>query len=481
LATTGRETKEGAGDLRSKPPKVGTRGGFILELYFMNSTTKRTTAKDGAAAPEDEEKNAFTIPEIYYDSNRLGTYWVKGKQGVWLPNHAGDVSRRLKQAGLATKATDGKKVSEVDEYLIETQDTREVRWAGPLAGYNSGVYEIHGKRILVQDSPTLITPAAGTFRTIEKLLGNMLPDGQRLFFDGWLKVAIESLYSSKHRVGQALVLAGPRDSGKSLVQGLITQALGGRAGDPYRSMTGETQFNNELFGCEHLMIEDKFSSTKIGDRLAFGAKIKEITANINQSAHPKNRQALTLTPFWRLTISLNSETENLLILPPINDHNIDKLIILKVEQHPMPMPTGSLPEREVFWQTLLKELPHYLFYLINDAEIPKEFVSERYGITHYQHPEIVRALYELTPEHQLLKLIYAAKLHNWEGSAEELQQYLTNHQGVGSAARRLLEWHGACSTFLSRLRGDHVRVRHTKLGNIWTLDFPKGEGGEGLD
>jgi hypothetical protein len=449
----------------------------------MNSTD-RTTANGSSKAPESQSNNRLTLPEVYYDSNRLGTYWVKGKQGVWLPNHAGDVSRRLKQAGLATKPTSNQRVSEVDERLIEIQDTKEVRWVAPLAGYNSGVYEIHGRRILVQDSPVLITPTVGEFPMIEKLLDNMLPDGQRLWLDGWLKVAVESLYSSRHRVGQALVLAGPRDSGKSLVQTLITQALGGRAGDPYRYMIGATQFNNDLFGAEHLMIEDKNSSTKIGDRLAFGARIKEIAANINQSAHAKGRQALTLTPFWRLTISLNSETENLLILPPLNDHIIDKLMILKVEKHPMPMPTRSLGERELFWRTLTEELPHYLFYLVKEAEIPKEYVSERYGITHYQHPDIVQALHELTPEHQLLELIYAAKLHNWQGSSKELQQILTNHAGVGSEARRLLEWHGACSTFLGRLRDkmpDRVRARHTKQGNIWTLHLWKGDGGEGLD
>jgi hypothetical protein len=191
----------------------------------------------------------------------------------------------------------------------------------------------------------------------------MLDAEQLPFFLGWIKVAIESLYNSKSRVGQALVLAGPPDSGKSITQGLITLLLGGRAAKPHRYMSGLTPFNSELIGCEHLMIEDEEASTDIRARRNFGSKIKEICANTNQSCHAKFRSAITLTPFWRLSISVNSETENLMILPPIDEHLQDKFIILEAEKHKMPMPTVTNDQREAFINALRAELPHFLAFL----------------------------------------------------------------------------------------------------------------------
>ena len=163
---------------------------------------------------------------------------------------------------------------------------------------------------------------------------------------GWLKVAYESLASGRNRPGQALALAGPPASGKSLAQNLFTEILGGRAAKPYRYMSGGTDFNGDLFACEHLMIEDDIGTTDIRSRRNFGTRIKEFTVNQVQSCHPKQRPAISLTPFWRLSISLNEEPENLLILPPFDESLRDKIILLKTNRCPMPMPTGTEAERQ---------------------------------------------------------------------------------------------------------------------------------------
>lgn len=54
---------------------------------------------------------------------------------------------------------------------------------------------------------------------------------------GWLKAAQEMMHAQTAMPGQCLILAGPRNSGKSLFQDLVTQMLGGRAGLPYRYVT----------------------------------------------------------------------------------------------------------------------------------------------------------------------------------------------------------------------------------------------------
>jgi hypothetical protein len=361
----------------------------------------------------------------------------------------------------------------VDSLITSIQNSRDVDYAGPLAGFVTGVYMIHGKRVLVKDSPTLITPIDGKFPTIELLLNGMLGCEQRKYFDGWLKTAIECLYDHQHRTGQALVLAGPPASGKSLLQQIITVALGGRAGKPYRYMTKGSAFNGELFGCEHLMLEDEMASTDIRAGRDFGAKIKEITANRDQSAHGKQLQAITLTPFWRLSISVNSEPENLMILPPIDEHLSDKFIILKVEKHEMPMRTGSNAERHAFWNTLVDELPCYLHELL-ETDIPPEYASERYGIKHYLHPEIMDTICKLAPEFKLLEMIDAAEIVRWSGRARDLKQQLFDCSRTKRDAERLLDYMDNCATYLSRLKEKFpscFRYTHRRLGGIWDINL----------
>jgi hypothetical protein len=360
---------------------------------------------------ENQEKRpSDCLPSFpaYYDTGRKD-YWIEDSRRVWIEIAETSMRRHLRGAGISQNYPDGEIISPLDRKLNELQTKFNVAYAGPLAGYAKGVYEISSSRILVTSSPKFIVPKPGSSPLIEALLKNMFDDplcDQRPYFFGWIKVELEALRAQKHRPGQALALAGPGGSGKSLVQNLITEIFGGRIAKPYRYMRDETQFNGELFGAEHLMIEDEVASTDIRTRRNFGARIKEITVNQTQSFHAKNRQAMTLTPSWRLTITLNDEAENLLILPPIDESLADKIILLKVNKKPMPMPTQTHEHRTAFWNALIEELPAFLWFL-ERWEIPPELKSERYGITHYHHPELLEAIDRLAPQTRLLWLIDA--------------------------------------------------------------------------
>ena len=391
-----------------------------------------------------------------------------------------DVCRWLKAEGFRAKPRSGEYVSDVDVLLTTIQRSNDVDYADSLAGYKRGLYEIDGRRVLVKDSPTLIEPARGDWPQLRGIISFMLGPQQEVYFFGWLKIAVQSLYGSKFRVGQALALAGPKNCGKSLLQNLITRILGGRSTKPHRYMNGETSFNGDLFGSEHLMIEDEEASTDIRARRNFGTKIKEITANETHSCHAKYRPAISLRPFWRLTISINDEPENLMI-PPIDESLEDKLIILKAEKHVMPMPTETNEERELFIGTLHSELPHFIEFLLN-FEIPVHLRSQRYGISHYQHPEILEALGALAPETKLLDLIDTTLFDSpapgvWEGSAAELERQLTKDSSqVRREAVQLLSFSAACGTYLGRLQKTHqkrIKHIHTRGGNCWQISPPE--------
>ncbi len=76
--------------------------------------------------------------------------------------------------------------------------------------------------------------------------------------------------------------------------------------------------------------------------------VLHLTTDLKQRCHAKHREPLTLTPFWRLSISVNDEPENLMVLPPIDESLGDKMILLKARRTEMPMPTGTTEERDAF-------------------------------------------------------------------------------------------------------------------------------------
>jgi hypothetical protein len=270
---------------------------------------------------------------------------------------------------------------------------------------------------------------------------------QQQYVWAWLKIAFETLRDKSWRGGPAMALAGPRDCGKSLLQNLFTLILGGRAAKPYKYMSGGTQFNADLFGAEHLAIEDEHSSTDIRARRALGSSIKQFTSNKAQYCHGKGRNALTLAPFWRVSISVNEEAENLMVLPPLSaseeDSIADKIILLKARKADL-MPTASTTEYEAFWDKLISELPAFLSHLVS-WKIPEEIQHGRFGVKAWQHPELLTELDKHSPETQLLAIIeevifsgYRANLElkaggvtplkgwkdgaKWEGTNEQLEK-----------------------------------------------------------
>lgn len=427
-------------------------------------------------------KNALSIKAYYNDANK--DYWVPENDGSYMKINSDSLKFRFMERGLWGSRTGGV-VSEADSAVLKIQQERRVHYAAPLAGYDAGRYEIEGKQILVTNSPKIIETQQGDWSVLHTFLGNLFGD-QYAYVLGWLKIAYEELLDRtkrKRRPGQVLAIAGEKDCGKSLFQRLVTKILGGRSAKPYQFMSGDTGFNKELFEAEHLVLDDESAKTQIQKRRNLGAFVKVFAANEEHRCHEKHKTPLTLTPFWRMTISVNEEPENLLVLPPIDESLTDKIILLKAYKHPMPMPTVSSEDREAFWSQLVKELSAFLYWLV-DWEIPEDLKSHRYGITHFHHPEILEALEELQPEYRLLELIdahyfsesdsfYGAKKETKEitKKAEQIEESLMLYHPI--PARSILNFYRACGTYLSRLaRKFPHRVQKGKARGEWILYPP---------
>ena len=134
-------------------------------------------------------------------------------------------------------------------------------------------------------------------------------------------------------------------------------------------------------------------------------------------------------------------------------------MLLKAAKKPLPMPTGTNEERKKFQDTITAELPAFADYLLNQHAIDTTLQCQRYGITHFHHPEMLGALDELSPEKRLAELIDLALFgigqdESWAGSASELQRQLLRSE-FGRDAERILTFNNAAGTYLGRLAKKH--------------------------
>ena len=423
------------------------------------------------------------LPEAYYDSGRK-EFLLQNGSGSWLAHADASFKRNLRSLGFSNSCSPGMPVSQIEAFMVEVQNYRDVAFAGPLAGKSPGIVEENGFRILVTHGPRLPAPAPGEWPVIHSILNGVLgtdpTHGARQIasIHGWLKIAFQALASGKLQPGQALALAGPVGCGKSLIQTLITEILGGRSAKAYRYLAGQTQFNAEFFGAEHLMLEDENSSTDIRARRALAAQIKGIAVNTVHSCHQKGRTAINIRPFWRLSISMNDQPERLMVLPPLDDDIADKIILLRCTHPQAPFPTETPEARERFWKTIQSEVPGYLDFLAG-WEIPTNLRDNRFGIRHFHHPDLVEAITDLDPEIRLLELIDTVLFSDgqkgpWEGTAAELEKWLQD-SSFGKEADRLFSWSAAAGTYLGRLAEKHpnrIEAHRSSQRREWVIRKP---------
>ncbi len=389
----------------------------------------------------------------YWDPNNK-SYWMRNYEDDWQKEGETHVKRYLEER-VFTGVDESKMLRRMcNNYLLEVHHKLSVHYAGPLAGYKRGIHRVCGNKVLVTREAEPIRPRAGEWKQLRTLIEELLLD-QTPYFYGWLQASMRALRAGPpFRPGQALAMCGPGGTGKSLLQNLITEIFGGRFCKPYKFMRGKTDFNSEHLGTEHLMIEDDAAATDLRSRREIGAAIKAFVANETHAMYPKGKEPMMMTPFWRCTITLNDEPENLMVLPPLDESLKDKITILKAHRTKIVYDSDSDEARQRWRTRMTADLPGLLSF-VSTWRVPHELRDVRYGVKSHQHADVLEALSKLSPEDHLLSLIDAIGIwdlhgHPWEGSAAKLEQKLLEADKLGRVLR-LLSYNTACGCYLARL------------------------------
>ncbi len=367
---------------------------------FRSATREEADLQAKASQEAHEEKTLLAFENdaranLLFDGR---AYWRREQDGSYGQLCREDARLHLGVHGFKLFGEDGKP-SAADRGLYRIQVNGRVNYAGAICGRPAGLLIENGQRILVTRGPSLIATKAGPWPTIqgliENLFGRAAGDGlavkQAQVFIGWLKLARVAVSNpNEHRPGQVLALVGPPDCGKSLIQSaVITPALGGRVADPALWATGGTNFNSELWSAEHLAIGDKSLGEDGRERARLRDELKRITAAPDYPLHPKHREAMTLRPIWRVTLSANDDPESAGNLPALDASFADKIVYLRCYAPPAPFfneeESGA---RAQFAKAIADEMPAFL-YDVDSFEIPAELRKARFGIAEFHHPAIL--------------------------------------------------------------------------------------------
>ena len=459
-----------------------------------------------SANPEAQWQTKTAGKDLAFDGNR---WWLELPSGEWCSLAERAIRRELKGRGFRDKPdpTRGEVLSPLDAELRRVEQECRVDWAGVLAGWQAGVHEIGGGRILVTKSAKLVQPVQGDCTMLRSFIEGLL-NGEELEVDGqpprqyvqapyffaWTAHALESLYTARRAPGMCLAIAGPTSCGKTLLASILRVLFGGGCGRPYSYMVGLDSFNGELFNHVLQLVDDERAETDIRSRLKFGAEVKKFTAADGAKCRGLHRDGIELTPVWRLLCLLNEEPDRLLVLPPIDEDVADKILLLRAYRKPMPMPAATPAEREAFWDAITAQLPAFVWWLLHEYKMPAEMTAGagRFGLPAYHHPVLLSELQAFSPPVRLWQLIERGvllerhvgdgettwlPLAEWRGSASDLEQKLKDYKNALSDSERrevpTSAWIGHRLADLSRRMGEQVvKCERRVSGRVWVIRRP---------
>lgn len=420
-------------------------------------------------APETEAPTMFPPSSIYYDSPG-GVYLVDTGRAFFRWSRKTPIvngvarwrTRRGDHADLATKAA--------KQDVANRELDGAVQWSGAIAGHRRGIQRDHdGLPILITSQANLPEPELGPLPVISELIRQAFPEPDpRAVFVGWLAARFRAVREGIHTPAPMLVLAGEVNTGKSLLAWIVGQVLGGRLASPHAAWSGGMLWNDDLVGCELLLIDDAVASTDIRSRRNFGAAFKEAVYGPIVQLRKRHASSITVRPVWSVMLCCNATPESLQIIPPLDADLSDKVALLRAAPIKPPVDT-STPEGRAELQRLIRaELPALAARLLSFT-VPDHLRDSRSGIFAWRDPDLAEAVEATSPARRLEELL-AAGLANrgiWHDlpatlTAAEIEARLTEHGSpVREQARSLFHWHGACGAALARLA--RTGSRHVDL------------------
>ncbi|MDR1232773.1 MAG: hypothetical protein LBJ75_00705 [Puniceicoccales bacterium] len=369
-----------------------------------------------------EQEFLEKISQDFFYINDGNSFYERLPNGTYALIKDNHLNSKLKQRfHLSSISYDPAILSPIGQGSVYIQENCRCEKAIPsLAGYLAGIHIFGNERILVKSNLKLMAPKEGSFDTLMELLthvfGNDEPYYQLDRFLTWMQYAYRGAYeiyikskdiSEVCMTGLALILCGKSQVGKTYITSLITKIFGGVLGQPFKSMTGRTEFNADCAKAVHLSIDDQTGTRTYEQRKEHGQKLKAMLSGSAQWIQAKHVDAFTAPLYQRITYSFNSDRDSFSTFPALSDGVRERILALLAnpEKWIRFKLANTMEKREALHRTITNELPGFLYHLMNEYISPEWCINSSFGCREFIHPDIERQVETGTPESTLKSLI----------------------------------------------------------------------------
>jgi hypothetical protein len=296
----------------------------------------------------------------------------------------------------------------------------------------------------------------------------------------WIKRFYLAVLNRKFSQGQALLLVGPTNKGKSLLSNKVISAMVGGLADASEYLSGQTKFNKDLARVAAWVIDDTVSAASFQDQRRATELIKRAVANPRIEYHAKYVDAVSIPWTGRVILSLNMDANSLSVIPALDSSNRDKLLALRISD----AATSNFPSNNILEDIIDKELPHFCKYIL-DWVVPQDIeVYSRFGIESYIDESIASAAYDNSSRSSIAELVEFFAIHcraanpamvEWTGTVTQFQvlvQEYNNGRHVGQSANLEFVRRGVAAmeeAYKSNTKLRPVVSIGSGGGKVWTI------------
>lgn len=428
-------------------------------------------------------------------ANLLDEYWFNGRSffkllyssAVSIPKD--QLILELKQAGFSPKPRKNQPLSEVEGALLTVSNQNRIDEIAPVVFSADRVVAYNGHRILNCSNIKPVDPAndgdPSNWPFLHYWLGQLFVDGDQPaldYFYSWLKRFYQSVINKEFVQGQALLLVGPTNKGKSLLSNRVISGLVGGYADASDYLSGQTRFNKDLGRVAAWVIDDTTSAASFTDQRKATELIKRAVANPRVEYQAKYADAMSIPWTGRVVMSLNMDINSLSVIPSLDSSNRDKLMALRISDEA----TSDFPANTVLEKTIEDELPFFAKFLV-DWVIPKgvEDVG-RFGVKSFIDTTIADAAYDNSSRSTIAELVeFFVKrcreindtMTHWKGTLTEFQVAVhdfNNGRNVGMSNNLEFVRRGMSTLEEAGKNNPHlrpVRSRGKGGGKLWEINL----------
>jgi len=255
----------------------------------------------------------------------------------------------------------------------------------------------------------------------------------------WLQRAYRVVLHHQRFMGQAVFICGPKNNGKTLLcLRIVAPLLGNRVENPIDYMSGDTNFNSELFSAALLAVNDEDAPGSDAARKRMLAKLKGLVVNPVHKYHAKFEKPVTIAWIGRILVTLNDDPGSVGMLLEVESNTRDKQSYYASQPY-----AGVFPPQDVLEVTVAKELPYFADWLLKWTPPPEVLSDDRMGVKSYFDPRILELSHQQTFASNLNELLkvwmrtdaYWSDKSDWDGSPTDLLSCLQTCDLTAGIAR----------------------------------------------